>query len=92
MLNGTCTLLQVRRVSTVILRTEMQWENAIENSKKYDSSAGLGSGMGLKKKQRGKLNGQTLSSGHQKPVKIAIKQYTRCSNAQRVIEQKDSSI
>ena len=30
MLNGTSTLLQVRRVSTVILCTEMRWENAIE--------------------------------------------------------------
>ena len=30
MLNGTCTLLQVRRVSTVISRTETRWENAIE--------------------------------------------------------------
>ena len=33
MLNGTCTLLQVRRVSTVILHTETRWENAIEKSK-----------------------------------------------------------
>ena len=33
MVNGTCTLLQVRKASTVILRTEMRWENAIENSK-----------------------------------------------------------
>ena len=33
MLNGTCTLLQVRRASTVILCTEMQWENAIEKIK-----------------------------------------------------------
>ena len=32
-LNGTCTLLQVQRVSTVILCTEMQRENTIENSK-----------------------------------------------------------
>ena len=30
MLNGTCTLLQVRRVSTVISRTETRWANAIE--------------------------------------------------------------
>ena len=30
MLNGTCTLLQVRRVSTVISRTETRWENVIE--------------------------------------------------------------
>ena len=33
MLNGTCTLLQVQGVITVILCTETQWENAIENSK-----------------------------------------------------------
>ena len=32
-LNGTCTLLQVQRVSTVILHTEMRRENVIENSK-----------------------------------------------------------
>ena len=33
MLNGTCTLLRVRRVSTVISRTETRWENAIKKSK-----------------------------------------------------------
>ena len=32
-INGTCTLLQVRRVSTVILHTEMRWKNAIEKFK-----------------------------------------------------------
>ena len=33
MLNGTCARLQVRRVSTVISRTETRWENVIEKSK-----------------------------------------------------------
>ena len=33
MLNGTCTLLQVQRVSTVISCTKMRRENTIENSK-----------------------------------------------------------
>ena len=32
--NGTCTRLQVRRVSTVISRTETRWENAIEKAKR----------------------------------------------------------
>ena len=30
MLNGTCTLLQVGRVSTVILHTKMRWEKVSE--------------------------------------------------------------
>ena len=34
MLNGTCTLLQVQRVSAVISRTETRWENAIEKIEK----------------------------------------------------------
>ena len=57
-------LLQVRRVSTVISRTETQWENAIEKFKKCKSSAGSGSGLDLKKKQHGKLNWQTWGSIH----------------------------
>ena len=48
--------------------------------------------MDVKKKQCGELDGQTWSSGHQKHVKTAIKQYTRRSDAQQVIEQKDSLI
>ena len=39
-------LLQVRRVSTAILRTEMRWENAIEKSK-MRFKCGLGFGFGL---------------------------------------------
>ena len=43
MLNGTCTHLQVRRV-TGRSHTKMQWEKEIE---KNDSSAGSGSGLEL---------------------------------------------
>ena len=75
-------------MSTVILRTEMQWENAIENPK-CDSNAGSGSGLGSKIQEHSELNGQTWSSGHRKHVKTAIKRYTMRSNAQRVMEQKD---
>ena len=50
----------------------------------------MGSGSGLKYKQQGELNGQTRSSGHQKRVETAIKQYTRRSGAQQVIEQENS--
>ena len=46
MLNGTCTLLQVQRVSTVISHTQMQWENAIEKSKMQFK---CGFGFGLEK-------------------------------------------
>ena len=42
-----------------------------------------------RKSSSGELNGQTWSSGHQKRIETAIKQYTRRSDAQRVIEQKD---
>ena len=45
--------------------------------------------MDLKKKECGELNGQTWSSGHCKCIETAIKQYTRCSDAQWVIEQTD---
>ena len=48
MLNGTCTLLQVQRVSTVILHTEMRWENVIEKSK-MQFKCGFGFGLGLEK-------------------------------------------
>ena len=91
--------LQVRRVSTVISRTETRWENAIENSKregktrlknrKCDSNAGSGSGSSSKARERGELNGRTWSSGHRKRIETTIKRYTMRSNAQRVIEQKD---
>ena len=83
-------LLQVQRVSTVISQTETQWEKVIESFKKCDSSAGSGSDS--EKKKCGKLNRQTWSSRHQKHVETAIEQYTRCSDAQRVIEQNDSLI
>ena len=82
-------LLQVQRVSTVISRTKMRWEKAIEN-KKCDSS--VGSGSDSKKKQCSELDGQTWISGHCKCIETAIKQYTRCSDAHQVIEQKDSLI
>ena len=50
MLNGTCTRLQVRRVSTVILRTETRWENAIEKSKmRFKCGFGFQFGFRLKK-------------------------------------------
>ena len=42
-------LLLVRKVSTVILHTEMRWENAIEKIHKCNSSAGLGLGSDSKK-------------------------------------------
>ena len=42
--------------------------------KKCDSSTGSGSGSNFKKKQRGKLNGQTWSSRHRKRVETGIKQ------------------
>ena len=65
-------LLQVRRVRTVILHTETRWENQLK-IQKCNSSVGLGLGLDLKKKQHGKLNGQTWSSRHRKCVKTAIK-------------------
>ena len=74
-------LLQVRRVSTVILCTETHWENM---------SSGLG--LGSKMEYHGELKGRTWSSGHRKCVETTIKRYTRRSNAQWVIEQKDSLI
>ena len=83
-------LLQVQRVCTVISRTETRWENAIEN-RKCDANAGLGSGSSSKK-YRGELNRHTWSSGHRKRVETTIKRYTMRSNAQRVMEQKDSLI
>ena len=58
--------MQVRRVSTVISHTKMQWEKAIEKIEKCDSSVGSGSGSDLKKKQHGKLDRKTQSSGHRK--------------------------
>ena len=61
-------------------------------NQKCDSSAGSGSGSDSKNKQHGKLDGQTWSSRHQKCIETAIKQYTRHSDAQQVIEQKDSLI
>ena len=75
-------------MSTVILRTETPWENAIKN-RKCDSNAGSGSGSSLKDRERGELNGRTWSSGHRKHVETTIKRYTMRSNAQRVMEQKD---
>ena len=57
--------------------------------KKCDSSVGSGLGSDSKKKQCGKLVRQTWSSGHCKCIETAIKQYTRRSDAQWVIEQKD---
>ena len=41
--------------------------------KKSDTSAGLGSGSDLKKKQCSELNGQTECSGQHKHLKTAIK-------------------
>ena len=48
MLNGTSTLLQVQRVSTVISCTEMRWENAIEKLK-MRFKCRFGFGLGLEK-------------------------------------------
>ena len=48
MLNGTCTLLQVQRVCTVISHTEMRWENVIEKLKMRLKCV-FGFGFGLEK-------------------------------------------
>ena len=61
-------------------------------NRKYDSNVGSGSGSSSKSQWRGELNGRTWSSGHQKRVETTIKRYTMRSNAQRVMEQKDSLI
>ena len=64
MLNGTCTLLQVRRVSTVILHTEMRWENTIEKTKmRFECGFGFGFGLEISvawQTQRVNLELQTL--------------------------------
>ena len=61
-------------------------------NQKSDSSVGSGSGSDSKKKQHSELNGQTWSSRHQKCVETAIKRYTKRSDTQQVMEQKDSLI
>ena len=81
-------LLQVRRVSTVISHTKMQWENAIEKFKNV-IQVWVWVQVWTRKKQCSELDRQTWSSGHRKCIRTAIKHYTRCSNAQRVMEQKD---
>ena len=59
-------------------------------NRKCNLNAGLG--LGLKIPERGELNGQTWTSGHRKRVETAIERYTMRSNAQRVMEQKESLI
>ena len=70
----------------------MQWEKVIEKIKNVIQVWVRVRVRTQKKKQCDELNRQTWSSRHCKCIKTAIKQYTRHSDAQWVIEQKDSLI
>ena len=89
-LNGTCTLLQVRRVSTVILRTETRWENAIEKSK-MPFKCGFGFGFGLNNSvawqtQRANLELRTLKTHQNSNLTIHnVQQRTAGYGAKRLV-------